>query len=223
MVRDLYIIPLDIGAELPAHVDALETCTIKKPVEEKILLATLVVTRAPGTPVVDQTQAQPQQPPQSANGNGNGNHLPTHMRPGAPGPSGSPLNAGQATFSPISQPNPAAPQQQQQPMHAAYGVPPPQHQNFPPNPYGPQSQPGPGYMAGPPPPQQQQQQQNYPSHPNPLVAEILGPLQHAPTAQQVVMAKPDMAREQLEHLRRIMEEDINTRTDVAALASKLGI
>lgn len=47
LVKDLYIIPVDEGSKLPEHIDMLEHCTLKKPVDEKLLLATFVVSRAP--------------------------------------------------------------------------------------------------------------------------------------------------------------------------------
>lgn len=204
MVRDLYIIPVEVGAELPAHVVAMEYSSIRKPAQERMLLATLVMNRAPGTPAVAEQagngdeQHQPAQTPgQMPGNNANGNHLPVHMRAGGPGPAGSPLNANHPTFSPGPHPPPPG-----QPMPTGY--------NMPPNPYTPQPPPD-AYHQAPPP---------YPPA-NPLVAEILGGLQHAPSAQAILAAKPDVSREQLEHLRRIMEDEPATRTDLEALSVKL--
>ena len=77
---------------------------------------------------------------------------------------------------------------------------------FPPNPY----------TATATPPQQV-------PNANPLVNEILKELQFAPTAMQVVSADPNIPREKLEHLRRIMEEDLETRTNLDALARRLDL
>ena len=225
MVKDLYIIPVDVGAKLPDHVEMLEHCTVKQPVEERLLLATFVVARAPGSPPVARSQeATPreQQPAQVANG-----HLPQHVRASvAQGPAGSPLNTSGPTFSPSNGlPGNAAPV-------AGYGAaaPGPAASPFPPNPYGPpqaQEQPGGQY---PPPTQQPGPPQGpggqYPmpapvTSQNPLVGEVLGGLQFAPTAQQILMAEPGIGREKLENLRHILESNPEARTDIQALASRL--
>ena len=207
MVRDLYIIPLEVGAELPAHVVAMEYSSIRKPAEERMLLATFVVNRSPDTPTVAQQQsgemeAQMQHGQQSGQTSANGHHLPVHLRAGGPGPAGSPINAGHATFSPTQQ----GPQQSPQ-AHAGYGM--------PPNPYTHQG-PAEAYHRGPP-----QNQPPPPQSSNPLVNEILGGLQHAPSAQAILNAKPDASREQLVHLRQILDEDPTTRTNLEALSMKL--
>jgi len=199
MAKDLYIIPIEVGARLPDHVEKLEHCTIKVPVEERLLLATLVVARAPGTPQV----ATPGQQPAAANGQ---HHLPQHVRASGQGPSGSPINTHNPSFSP------AGNTPMQQPPVAGYGT----NSPFPPNAYG--------SAAGPPDPPQRLGQYpppHIPSHPNPLVAEVLGSLQHAPTAQQVVAADPNITREKLENLRKILEEDPAARTQIEALAMRL--
>lgn len=223
LVKDLYIIPVDAGEELPTHVGLLEYCKLEGKAREKVLLATFVVGRAPGTPLSTQQISQMDGAPSSnlgpqaggsggpANGNGNGQHLPQHLRGGGPGPSGSPLNASGATFSPTNPGMGAV-----QPM-TGYGTGPPPGSQGPPGQQGPsglQSGGIPPNPYGAPPGLQQQ-------HPNPLVNEILGPLQFAPTAQQVISADPNIPREKLEHLKRIMEEDLNARTDISALAKKL--
>lgn len=106
------------------------------------------------------------------------------------------MNTSTSVFSPTSgQPG-------QQPM-AGYGA--SSGSSFPPNPYTPTPPQG-------PPPQ---------PHPNPLVNEILGALQYAPTAMEVVNADPSIAREKLEHLKRIMVDDPETMTNIQALAKKL--
>lgn len=163
---------------------------MRKPVDKRMLLATFVCTRAPGTPAVAEQSGNAEAQHQNAQmhgSNGNGHHLPAHMRSGGPGPAGSPINAGQGTFSPI-----------QQQMHGG-------GYNMPPNPYAQQ--------------QPEAYQQSLSS--NPLVNEILGGLQHAPSAMAILAAKPDMGREQLDHLRRILEEDPMTRTNLEALSRKL--
>lgn len=92
MVKDLYIIPVDVGEDLPGHVEMLEHCSLKKPVEERLLLATLIVARAPeAASVVPEATAGHQQ----ANG-----HIPQHVRQSIGGPAGSPLNVQNATFPP---------------------------------------------------------------------------------------------------------------------------
>ena len=198
MVKDLYIIPLDAGAEMPEHINLLEFNRLGQRVEEKCLLATFVISRSPETPSASQQPAadsSSQSQGQTASGV-NGHHLPQHMRAG---PSGSPLNASGATFSPTN---------------TAYGG-----ASIPPNPYTPT----PPQSSGMPPQHAlpaQQQQAPQPSA-NPLVNEILGSLQYAPTAVQVVAADPAISREKLLHLRRIMEEDLSTRTDISKLAERL--
>ncbi|KAK4549451.1 hypothetical protein LTR36_006448 [Oleoguttula mirabilis] len=217
MVKDLYIIPVEVGGNLPEHIEKLEHCTIKQPVEERLLLATFVVQRAPGTPQVASDTPSGQQP---AGTNGQQHHLPQHMRSGVQGPAGSPLATNAPTFSPS---------QQNAPPTAGYGVPvtAPSQSPFPPNPYNPQPPP-----AGP---EQQAEAFAYPPqgalqaqptvaiqpHPNPLVAEVLGPYQHAQTAHAILTAAPDIGREKLENLRKILEEDVAARTDMDALSMKL--
>lgn len=85
LVKDLYIIPVEPGTKFPEHIEMLEHCTIKRPVEERLLLATFVVARAMGEAPIPPAQ-QP-----SHHANGNGHHLPSHMRQSLPGPSGSPI------------------------------------------------------------------------------------------------------------------------------------
>ena len=189
MVKDLYIIPVEPGQELPMHINLLEFNRLGSAVEERTLLATFVISRSPDTPSIARaTPADAERQQQ------NGQHIPQHMRAG---PAGSPLNASGATFSPTS-------------TNTAYAGP---SQALPPNPYTPT----PPQSQQSPPLQQPPQQ----PPPNPLVAEVLGSLQHAPTALQVVAADPGIAREKLNHLKQIMEDDPNTRTDINALAKRL--
>ncbi|KAK5724254.1 lysyl-tRNA synthetase [Elasticomyces elasticus] len=189
MLRDIYIIPVEVGANLPEHIGMLEHNMIKTPVEERMLLATFVVTRAAvpqqadgmmgeGSPSQHQQQQQHAQYVGGVNGGQPPQVLPQHMRTGAPGPAGSPLTASGSTFSPS------------QPM-SGYGT------GLPPNPYE--------------------------QHANALIASILGPRQWDPTALQVVAAQPDITEDKLRNLRRILEEDVRTRTDLEALAQKLGL
>jgi hypothetical protein len=194
MVKDLYIIPVDAGQGLPEHISLLEFNRLGQSLDERCLLATFVISRSPDTPSASQaTPADASSQSQAPAGSVNGHHIPQHMRAG---PSGSPLNTSAATFSPpnTAYPGPGA---------------------LPPNPYTP-TPPQPSGM----PPQPQQPPLPQP-HPNPLVGEILGPLQFAPTAIQVVNADPGISREKLIHLKQIMEDDKNTRTDIKALADKL--
>lgn len=180
MVKDLYIIPLEQGEGLPDHVGLLEFCKLKAPVEERCLLASVVVSRAPEAAMTSQQQQAAEEAVQGQQmAPVNGHQLPQHMRAAATGPSGSPLNANSATFSPSN------------------------NGAFPPNPYAATA----GMAPGP--------------HPNPLINEILGTLQYAPTAQQIVAADPNISQEKLENLRQILEEDLNCRTDINALAQKL--
>lgn len=226
MVKDLYIIPFEPGDAFPAHIGMLEYNSLdgQRPVQEKCLLATFVIGRAPGTPPVQGAAsgvAAPVQPVSGVNGHGQQSTLPQHMRDATQGPSGSPLNTTNPTFSPVS-----GNTQPQQP-HGVPGSP------FPPNPYNatppnsqkpgfpppyaqPQSTPYPGNQY-----QMQPGQQGYPPHPNPLVNEILGPLQYCPTAQAVLHEDPNISRPKLEHLKVIFEEDQRFRVDVAALGERL--
>ncbi|KAK4506342.1 hypothetical protein PRZ48_000072 [Zasmidium cellare] len=191
-VKDFYIIPVEAGRELPAHIKMLEDCNIKTPIEERMLLATIVVARAPEEPPVAADATPSQQP---ANG-----HLPPHVRQSIGGPAGSPIAAQNPSFSPS---NNAPPQ-------AGYGAPNPG--GLPPNPY----------TTQPPPPQQSPYPaQPGPAPPNPLVAEILGHLQTCPTAQVILSQAPNIDRDRLQNLRKILEEDPATQTDFDALVAKL--
>lgn len=122
MVKDLYIIPVEVGEPLPGHVEMLEHCSLKKPVEERLLLATLIVARAPeALPAV-----QDATPTHQANG------IPPHVRPhNTGGPAGSPLVVQPSAFSP--------------PNGGLSGAPP---SALPPNPYAqPPPQPHPNPMV----------------------------------------------------------------------------
>jgi hypothetical protein len=225
LVKDLYIIPIEPGGKIPDHIEMLEHCTIKRPVEERVLLATFVVARAandtpPATqpPHVSDPQATPSQPPQPTNGH----HLPQHMRNSTVGPQGSPLPPSGPHFSPA---------------HNQPGSPfPPNSYNAPPPPQMPTANTPPNY------PQHQHPQQHYPpphmqphaapyqaSTPqqpgpimNPLAAQILGDLQFCPSAQQVLLADPQISEDKLQNLRKILVEDEGARTDISVLAAKLG-
>jgi hypothetical protein len=241
LVKDLYLIPIEPGAKLPDHVNMLEHCTIKQPVEERLLLATFVVARAitandtpthssaPPLPVHD-AQQTPSHPPQPANGH----HLPQHMRNSIAGPQGSPL---QPQFSPAtahnnnnaqvaSSPSPFPPNPYNPPPSAQMprpsNTPPnflPQHQqaHYPPTHQQPAS-----YQAAPAYPQPPPQQQTAPPIMNPLAAQILGDLQFCPSAQQVLSADPQISEDKLHNLKRILVEDEAARSDIAVLAAKLG-
>jgi hypothetical protein len=248
LVKDLYLIPIEPGAKLPDHVNMLEHCTIKQPVEERLLLATFVVARAitandtpthssaPPLPVHDpqQTPSHPQQP-------SNGHHLPQHMRNSIAGPQGSPLPP---QFSPAahnnnnnnnnpqvaSSPSPFPPNPYNPPPSAQISrpsnTPPnfvPQHQqaHYPPPPH--QQQPA-SYQAAPAYPAPPPQQQPAPVAPimNSLAAQILGDLQFCPSAQQVLSADPQVSEDKLHTLKKILVEDEGARTDISVLATKLG-
>ena len=186
MVKDLYIIPVDAGQEVPAHVGMLEFNRLGGSVGERCLLASLVVARgaAAGDGAGDTPHTIAAVAAGSAGVNGQQQStLPQHMRSAAAGPAGSPLDASGATFSP------------------------PANTGLPPNPY-----------SGQQPPQQPPAA----SFTNPLVSEILGSLQYAPTAKLVLDSDPNIAREKLEHLKQIMEQYPQTRTDIGALAVRLG-
>lgn len=209
MVKDLYIIPVDVTDEkLPAHVGMLEHCTIKTPVEERLLLATFIVARSPDSPAVTQ-EGTPSQQATSSNGNG---HLPHHMRQSIGGPAGSPLAPQNPTFSPANSAPPPSP----------YGHIPGTN-TFPPNPYStPQGRPvvkqapmhaHPSVQYAPP-------QPPIPSM-NPQVNEILGDLQYAQTAQTILSSAGSLTADQLKNLRAILTEDPRTRTDFDALTMKL--
>jgi hypothetical protein len=240
MVKDLYIIPLEVGASLPDHIEKLEYCTIKTPVEERVLLATMVVQRAAQTPPVAQ--------PQGANGNGQPQGyggLPQHLRNGGQGPSASPLNTQGPTFPPATQaqltptaygaqpvqqqpgqipPNPYGPQAIEQQQNPAY--PPPQHQQ----PH-PQQQPPMPYQQSPPPPYgqpgagvaPQQSQQGAAPSATPQALEILGPFAYAPVAQEIFSTDPNPSVDKLKHLRSIFESNVAARTSIDALAAELRV
>lgn len=199
MVKDLYIIPVDAGQEVPSHVGMLEFNRLGGSVDHKCLLASLVVARGvSAAQAADQMDsAADAKSPSAATPsftNGQQHVLPQHMRGAAAGPAGSPLNASGATFSPPGpHPHPHA-----QFAEGGYPV------GLPPNPYSEQQPPQAAFT-------------------NPLVNEILGSLQYAPSARSVVDADPNIQREKLIHLKSILENYPATRTDLAALSVHLGI
>ena len=188
IIKDLYLMPVEVGGSLPEHVNLLEHCTIRLPVEERLLLAVIVVARAPETAVsaADTSLAYNAAPPS------NGHHIPQHVR-AAPGLAGSPLNTNGPTFSPSAH---------MPPGNGGYA--PPTPNTFPPTPYS-----APESYA----PQ--------PSHQNPLVAEILGHLQFAPTAIQVVGSDPNIDRAKLLNLRAVLEQNPAAQMDIGELARLL--
>lgn len=226
LVKDLYIIPIEPGGKLPDHVEMLEHCTLKRPIEERLLLATFVVARANDTPTPataqpshnpEAIQETPQQPT-------NGHHLPQHMRNSVAGPQGSPLQSSGPQFSPAPvpyggpnsplPPNPYQPSPQQPSANTPPTYPHQQQQQYP----MPQQQQAPAPQGFPPAPA-------YPPQPaihNPLAAQILGDLQFTPSAQQILSADPQIGEEKLNNLKRILVEDEGARTDIAILAAKLG-
>lgn len=226
LVKDLYIIPIEPGGKLPDHIEMLEHCTIKRPVEERILLATFVVARAThDTPTPSTTQPLPvptaQDTPSQSQQPTNGHHLPPHVRNSVAGPQGSPLQASGPHFSPGH--NPSAPNSPFPPN--PYSNAPPPAANTPPA-YPPQYHQPPPQPQYPPQPGYQQQAPPYPTQPAPvhnaLAAQILGDLQYCPSAQQVLLADPQINEDKLNNLKRILAEDESARTDIGALAAKLG-
>jgi hypothetical protein len=235
LVKDLYLIPIEPGAKLPDHVNMLEHCNIKQPVEERLLLATFVVARAiTANDTPTHTSAHPlpahdmQQTPSHPSQPSNGHHLPQHMRNVIVGPQGSPMppqfspaphNPQASSPSPFpSNPYTAPPSAQMPPSN----TPPNYHQHQQQAPHYPpphQQQPA-SYQAAPayPPPQQQQPAPIM----NPLAAQILGDLQFCPSAQQVLSADPQISEDKLNNLKRILAEDEGARTDISILAAKLG-
>lgn len=225
MVKDLYIIPLEVGEGLPAHVNLMEYNVFERnPATERLLLATFVVGRAPDNSSTDGNQGeaaalagqQQEDGAVPAGMNGQQQALPQHMRAATQGPSGSPLNTNNPTFSPTNN----TPQTQQ--SISAY------NSSIPPNPYTP-TPPNANTAFETPPTYQYQQypaatppQQGFPSQQQiNLVNDILGSLVSCRTAQQVVNADPNIPREKLEHLRKILEEDPACREDVHRLAQRL--
>lgn len=191
LIKDLYIVPVNAGGSLPEHVGKLDLCKLKTPVEERLLLATFVIARAP-----DGTQGSLQESTPIPSSGSNGHHLPQHIRTG---PAGSPIAPQTPVFSAPSN---------GQGQSAEYGGP----HAFPPNPYGPTpAQQSPEMYSQP----QQQQQQNS------LAAQILGGLYNCPTAVQVLAAEPNINREKLENLRKILEQQPEARTNIEALAKQL--
>lgn len=57
---------------------------------------------------------------------------------------------------------------------------------------------------------------------NPLAAQVLGDLQFCPSAQQVLLADPQISEDKLQNLKKILVEDEGARTDISVLAAKLG-
>ncbi|KAM0723851.1 hypothetical protein Q7P37_000841 [Cladosporium fusiforme] len=231
LVKDLYIIPIEPGGKIPDHIEMLEHCTIKRPIEERLLLATFVVARASSetqTPssIQPAQPTNPQETPSQPQQSTNGHHLPQHMRNSIAGPQGSPLQSAGPQFSPAQNPyagpnspippNPysnAPPQPQNPTANTPPNYPPHQQSQYP-HPH--QQPPSGGFQPTPayPPPQQ-------PIH-NPLAAQILGDLQFTPSAQQILTADPQIGEEKLRNLRQILVENEGARTDIAALAAKLG-
>jgi hypothetical protein len=207
LVKEFYIIPVEVGANLPEHIEMLEHCTIKKPIEERLLLASLTVSRAPEEALALLTTATPIQHTQQGHQGG----VPQHFRQSISAPAGSPIT-GQTPMSPaihngqipLDQPSIASP--------AGFGTPTP----FPPNPYGARpAQPNPLYTNPP------TQQPQAPSWANPRVTEILGDLQFTPSAMQILQASPHMSDQQLQGLRHVLTENPHSRHDFAALTAIL--
>ncbi|KAI7422447.1 hypothetical protein KC336_g8326, partial [Hortaea werneckii] len=102
---------------------------------------------------------------------------------------------------------------------------------LPPNPYIPSAEPTQPFPPGsnpPLPPTAYAAPPMQPPHPlpappfNPLFTEILGPhFATAPTALAILNAEPQIGREKLENLKRILEESEVCRTDIEALGRKL--
>jgi len=129
LVKDLYIIPIEPGGKIPDHIEMLEHCTIKRPVEERLLLATFVVARAANdTPPSTQTTLPSSDTPSQPT---NGHHLPQHMKIAGPGPQGSPMPPSAPHGSPFP-PNPynapTYPREQQQQYPPPHVQPQPQYQ-----------------------------------------------------------------------------------------------
>jgi hypothetical protein len=206
LVKEFYIIPVEIGANLPEHIEMLEHCTIKKPIEERLLLASLTVSRAPEEALALLTTATPAQHAQPGPNGG----VPQHLRQSISGPAASPMT-GQTPMSPVVHNGPLSSHIPSAVSPAGFGTPTP----FPPNPYGNrQPQPNPLY-ANPPP------QQAAPPWANPRVTEILGDLQFTPSAMQILQASPHMSDQQLQGLRHVLTENPHSRNDFAALSAIL--
>nr|POE75524.1 transcription factor bye1 [Quercus suber] len=187
-IKDLYIVPVDIGGSLPEHIGKLDLCKIKTPIEERVLLATFVMARG-----FEAMQGTPQTSTPVHPSSTNGHHLPQHIRGGGPGPAGSPIASQTPVFSSTN--------------NGATGGP-----TFSPSPFAPSQipQPSDGY------PQIQPQPTA-----SPLAAQILGNLYTCPTAVQVLAAEPNIDREKLENLRKILEQQPEARTNIEALAKQL--
>lgn len=203
LVKDLYIIPVEAHSKLPDHVDMLEHCTIKRPVQERLLLATFVVTRAPVEAAPQDQQTTDAAPSQTQAKSPDG-HLPSHVRAQSmQGPAGSPINPSGPSFPPGNNGTPQG--------GYAGGTP------LPPNPYLPQQAHGtpPQYSMPPQQAQGQAAQQ--------MALEILGPLASCPSAQQLLNQPAGVTRDQLLNMRKIFDEDVATRTDFGAFAARLGV
>jgi hypothetical protein len=207
LVKEFYIIPVEVGANLPEHIEMLEHCTIKKPIEERLLLASLTVSRAPEEALTVLTTATPTQQAQAGHNGG----VPPQFRQSISAPAGSPIT-GQTPMSPALHSGPVPSDQPSMASPAGFGTPTP----FPPNPYGARpAQPNPLYTN----PSTQQPQA--PSWANPRVTEILGDLQFTPSAMQILQASPHMSDQQLQGLRHVLTENPHSRHDFAALTAIL--
>lgn len=110
LVKDLYIIPVEVGGKIPDHVGLLEHNTIKQPIEERLLLATFVIARSaehlPAATAPDAAQTQ------ATNGH-------RHRISSNHGPAASPINASGPTFSTSRNPDQSSHHPAQSPVASA--------------------------------------------------------------------------------------------------------
>lgn len=197
IVKDVYITPVGPGHRLPPHIDLLEYSSLDPNVPERMLVVTFVVNKPDhwDNPIVpDQQQPIAQ----------------------------SPVN-GHNTSGPQFSPRPPQGFTPMQNGHQQFGGAP-----MPPNPYT-QSPAQPTVYAAAPAaaqayPSPAPQPQPYNSHPNPLVANILGPLAQCPVVNMILSAAGNQVEEHvLLNMRDILASEPAAREDLGIFQQKLAV
>lgn len=197
-IKDIYLIPLDQGDDLPEMLKLLEEKSIGDEngrIVERMLMIPIVIKNTelahvananmPPTPTMQQTPITPyeSQAPQGLQFPAQGIQYPHHPPPPHAIANGTPT------------PGPAPGQYYASPP-PPYGAPPP----------GPQT-PIPGYPQGPP--------------PSALAVQILGPLVNAPAVAELLRRVPSVDQPQLEILRDICSANGQAAQDLGTLTAEL--
>lgn len=192
MVKDVYITPVGPGHRLPPHIDLLEYTNLDVHVPERMLLVTFVVSKP------DHWENPAVYEPQ--------NPFPVNTTPSQ--------HAGAPQFSP-------RPPQGFTPMqngHTPAGSLPPNPYAQSPSVYPPPAAPTQAYPS----PGPQQQQQAFPSHMNPMVMNILGPLAQSPVVATILAAAGNDVQEHvLLNMRDILASDPAAREDLNIFQQRL--